>query len=322
MYVPKTFENPETVKLFVDRAERRFAEEVWHLAKRTAMQCKEKKIGCISLTGPTCAGKSTMAKRLRQALTANQLETCVISIDDYYLCRRSRGKDPSPDRGFAAASTDFDSVDTIDLEALHQTVTQLRSGLAAQVPIYDFTARERVGFRTVQARENTVFLFEGIQVLYPKVSSILSDLSDLSDGDDCLSIAILPLEGIASENVSFTPEEIRFYRRLVRDETFRGSSAEFTFSLWDGVRKNEEENIFPYLSACSEVINSTHAYEIHVLAPLLLRVLGEIKPTSVYRESADRILAKIRGFQHLGPSFLWKDSLYWEFVKGREPQER
>jgi uridine kinase len=114
--------------------------------------------------------------------------------------------------------------------------------------------------------------------------------------------------------VTYTPNDIRLLRRLVRDYYFRSSEASFTFFLWDSVRKNEEKNIFPYVNTCDEQLDSLMGYEIGMLRPHLDHILSQIPLSSVYRDQGDAILRHISGVQPLSSAWLPQHALYREFV--------
>ena len=302
MYAPKTFATPEEAKTFVADSERHFHEEIVALSETIVERCMQDALRCISLTGPTCAGKTTAAALLTEELSRKGLGVCTVSVDDFYLDRCELRSSAN------GQEADYDSVDTIDLSALAATVSGLRRGGEVCIPIYDFKKQMRTGYRYLHADNDLIFLFEGIQTLYPAVAGLLSE-------GGCLPVGINTQSGIESDSVSFAPEEIRLYRRLVRDHAFRSSDAGFTLSLWQGVRRNEVENILPHFSLCHRIVDSTHAYEMNLLAPYLRQVLTEVPADSPFAEQARAICEKIQGFGGVYPGYLNADSLYWEFLK-------
>jgi uridine kinase len=103
-------------------------------------------------------------------------------------------------------------------------------------------------------------------------------------------------------------------RRLVRDYHFRSSSPEFTMELWEGVRSNEDVNIFPYIDNVDMKIDSTLAFELSMLKPYLENILPTVPETSEYSGRAKAILEKIKGIQALPRDYISKNSLYNEFI--------
>ena len=56
----------------------------------------------------------------------------------------------------------------------------------------------------------------------------------------------------------------------MRDFYFRGASVSLTMKLWDGVAKNEDENIFPNAKNADFFINTLMLCEINVIKPYIL----------------------------------------------------
>ena len=127
-------------------------------------------------------------------------------------------------------------------------------------------------------------------------------------------LCVHPESGLEIAGVKFEPNFIRLCRRLVRDSNFRGSTPEFTFSVWDGVRKNENENIFPFMPRCDDFIDTTLEYEMNILAPYLRSLLsGMDKGDEHYRKSAE-ILDMIKEIEGISSAAVGEKSLYKEFV--------
>ena len=164
MYAPKTFATPEEAKTFAADSERHFHEEIVALSETIVERCMQDALRCISLTGPTCAGKTTAAALLTEELSRKGLGVCTVSVDDFYLDRCELRSSAN------GQEVDYDSVDTIDLSALAATVSGLRRGGEVCIPIYDFKKQMRIGYRHLHADNDLIFLFEGIQTLYPAVA--------------------------------------------------------------------------------------------------------------------------------------------------------
>lgn len=259
----------------------------------------------FGLTGPTCSGKTTAARKMTEFLEEHGLTVHVISLDDFYydkeyLHQRAE-KDPN-------LEIDYDSEETIDIELLSDTVDGLFEGRTTQIPNFDFKSGKRSGGVLIRPKVRDVFLFEGIQTLYPKVHELLNR------HDSYRSLAICPFSAITYGNESFLPNEIRLYRRLVRDYRHRATEPAFTFYLWHSVRNNEEKNIFPRLSLCHAAIDSTMPYEIGMLKPYLVPLLQKIERESAFYDEAQRILNKMSGIQTISSDYITERSLYKEFI--------
>jgi uridine kinase len=103
-------------------------------------------------------------------------------------------------------------------------------------------------------------------------------------------------------------------RRLVRDYRYRATDPAFTFYLWQSVRANEEKSIFPYISRCYEVIDSTLPYEVGMLKPYLQDILARMGREDRFYEQAEKILKSVARVQEVPAELMTKNSLYKEFI--------
>ena len=296
--------NAEEARAFVHSCDKSFYNRLCDVCE----QIVENDLSVIGLTGPSCSGKTTMANILTGRLEKNGKQVHVISLDDFFyevdvLHRMS-------DDG----EIDYDSPDTIDIETLTETVDAIFRYGEVQLPRFDFLTGKREKGEKICAGPDDRFIFEGIQVLYPEVSRLLSKY----DSYKCIYIA--PKSEICVGGRVFKPNHIRLLRRLVRDFNFRGASADFSLYLWESVRKNEEKNIFPHIDKCDYFIDSTLGYDINMLAPYLERILsmphsgrGAISEAE-YRQEADKILVEISDVVPMEKSYLSDGSLYREFI--------
>ncbi len=285
----------------VARAEAAFAARLFEIAKEIV---ERGSVHVCTLTGPTCSGKTTAAKMLVSRLGAYGKRVHVISIDDFYY-PTAYLRQLSKEKGLSGI--DYDSVDTIDLAALRDFTEEIFTSETVHCPIFDFRHGTRTGYREMAIDDRDIFLFEGIQAAYPEVTSLL-------DSHGSVSLYIAPHTSIQTLRHTFEPNEIRFLRRIVRDENFRHTSAEFTMGMWESVRRNEEAHIFPHIGREHLRIDSTMPYEIGMLRPYLERVLSSVSPDSPHRETADRILYAIAETAPLPASWIEDGFLYREFI--------
>ncbi len=260
-------------------------------------------VKAIALCGPTCAGKTTTAKILTSLLEAHGKRVHVISIDDYYYDRKvlkERSKN---------GEIDFDSPDTIDTKELALTIREIFDDdeNVVEVPTYDFKLGTRGEPRFIPVDDRDIFLFEGIQVFYPNVYSLLNAYPTTS-------VYINVMKNLQSGSRTFPCVDLRLYRRIVRDFYRREASPEFTFELWKTVRKNEDDNIFPYFHRSKISIDSTMAYEIGMLKPYLDEILPLVPKNSEHYYRAQDILESISDFSPISKEFLSPDSLFHEFI--------
>ncbi|MEQ7155841.1 uridine kinase [Brevundimonas aurifodinae] len=147
----------------------------------------------IAITGGSGSGKSTLAETVAAVLPAGS--AVLLREDSYY-------RDAASLPGFDAATFDFDDVAARDHERLEQDLAALKSGRDIVAPIYSFIThgREPGGERVTAA---PVVIVEGTHLL---CTSTLADLFDIRVFVD-------------------TPSDIRFIRRLLRDQAERGRTA-------------------------------------------------------------------------------------------------
>ena len=259
----------------------------------------------FGLTGPTCSGKTTAARKMTEMLEEHGLCVRVISLDDFYFDKEylHQRAENDPD-----IEIDYDSEETIDIKLLSEVAERLYAGKRTEMPHFNFKSGMREKGELLEPKKNDVFLFEGIQTLYPRVNEILNRHRSYR------SISIYPQSAIEIDGKRFLPNEIRLYRRLVRDHLHRATDPEFTFYLWKSVRENEKKNIFPYLDSCHASIDSTMPYEIGMLKPYLEPLMQKILPESAFYGRAQEILTKLQGIQPVSVRYIFERSLYKEFI--------
>ena len=309
--LPLTFASPEEGVALVKQNERDMDARLTACAAAISADCVAHGVRVIRLSGPTCVGKTTAAEKLTEALEAVGRVVHPISIDDFYYGRDILHK-MAEESG--SEELDYDSVKTIDLPALRTCVHELMEKGSTQIPIYDFKSGDRAGYRdlTIPEGEEPVFLFEGIQAVYPEVAALFEGIPERSLFINVMQDTIL-YDSEGRERV-FTPDRIRLLRRLVRDEAKRDSTPDFTLTLWRSVRENELRSILPHAHACDYGIDSNMAFDIHILAPHLRRIFAE-KPCDGDEVAMQAvILESIRGVEGISDECLDPNSLYHEFI--------
>ncbi len=299
--VPIGFDTKEDEREFVCGWERDFEKRLSDMA---AQICAVEDAKVITLSGPTCSGKTTAANKIISEFGKLGKRVHVISIDDFYYDKDILHEKSVKNKG---GEIDYDSADTIDIEEFERFVNKIFESRELLCPVFDFKSGKRSSYRRLSREENDVFLFEGIQAIYPEIRAIL-------DAHGYISVYISPRSAIEAGGSLFEPNELRLLRRIVRDRHFRETSAEFTLKIWKSVRNNEEINIFPYEDSCLFYIDSSFGYELGILTPYLREYLADVSAGSPYREQADKILERIAGVESISEDYLSEDSLYREFV--------
>jgi len=255
----------------------------------------------IALAGPSCSGKTTTAGKLVSQITEMGYRAVRISIDDFFRNRDDRNV-------VTGDAPDYDSVDAIDLDCLETTVASLLRGKETKLPHYDFETTRRDRYDDYLPQKNDIYLFEGIQAVYPEVTSLF--------GGDYRSIFIRVADGVRYRKAVLDKNEIRFLRRIVRDYNFRNATAEFTIHLWQGVRDNEEKNIFPNAGNCDVYIDSFLRYEPFIMTNHAMPILGSVPRDSRYSEYAFEMMEKLVYFScpFFRDEMIPKNSMFREFI--------
>lgn len=295
-YINIEFKNEQDKIDFVNECERDFEARLSEASKRVI----NSKNMNVLLSGPTCSGKTTTANKIIEDYHNIGKAVTVISIDDFFYDRLEERAINEDEK------IDYDSVDVIDLDLLGECVKNAKPLSNIKVPIFDFVSQSRVGYNAHYITEDEVLLYEGIQAVYPEVTSLFDN--------NFIGIFINVNEDVCINGTVFERDEIRLIRRLVRDRKFRGADADFTFYLWQTVRENEDKSIFPNKNICEIQLDSFMGYELFVIKPYIEATLAEVKPESKYYASARALLDKFSGLDEINYDYIPKNSLYTEFL--------
>ena len=302
LYLPNAISSytDEELHTFVRECDNDFDTEFSNIA---AQLCADTDFKLLGLSGPTCAGKTTAAKKLANEFLSFGKNTHIVSIDDFYY-DKSVMEQKYMENG---EDIDFESIKSIDLELLRKCVAELFELGCSDIPQFDFKTGTRSGFVRLAPNKNDVIIFEGIQVIYPEVRELFSKYH-------FKTLFICPSSDIFAGGKIFRPNEVRLLRRTVRDAKHRNAPVEYTLKLWHAVRANEEKNIFPFMDRFDYKIDSSMAYELCILAPKLRALLPTIPDTSEAGEFKKMIIDKMSDIYCISDEYIEPDSLYMEFI--------
>lgn len=294
----KHFANLKATKDFIRECENAFE-------TRLSAVCREiieSGTHLIALSGPTCSGKTTTAAKLTAELTACGFEVHLVSIDNFFRERDTLDREAIMKNG----SIDYDSVDAIDLPLLNERAASIIAGNPTELPVYDFTLGKCTHFEHVDPNDHCVFIFEGIQAIYPEVTALF--------GDSYKSVYISVEDDLEVNGVYFGKRELRLMRRLIRDFSFRGAAPEFSLFLWRSVAANEDKSILPYADSADIRINSFMAYEPFLMRSVLPALLSEVPESSVYFPKAYELSRRLESLPTVEPAMVPKKSVLREFI--------
>lgn len=165
----------------------------------------------IAITGGSGSGKSTLAETVVAALPAGR--AVLLREDSYY-------KDAASLPDFNATTFDFDDVAARDHDLLIRDLTDLKSGRDVVAPVYSFIHHGREpGGEPVSATD--VVVVEGAHLLCTPDLACLFDIKVFVD----------------------TPADIRFIRRLLRDQAERGRTAQSVIDQYLGTVRPGHERL-------------------------------------------------------------------------------
>ena len=292
------FKNDEEIRLFVERSENHYKNQVLKIATEISDM---NHIKFLTLSGPTCSGKTTTSYILEHEFEKRGTTVKIISIDDFYRNRKDISGDEKPD---------YESISAIDFSIFKACVDKILKGETATLPLYDFKDGERKGFVPYTPADHEIIIFEGIQAIYPEISAILPK-------DMTKSIYISVARDVSAYGMFFEKREIRFFRRLLRDFLFRSATPERTLELWEGVVENEEKNIIPNEKNADYIIDSFLPYELGVIKPYLLNVVSYDFEKVYEKELYEKIRIEFQNVIEIPACYVPFNSVFREFI-GKE----
>jgi uridine kinase len=181
-------------------------------------------------------------------------------------------------------------------------------GEEVQLPRFNFKTGQREKGEVVRLGPDHMIIVEGIHGLNPQlVPSVPLERT--------FRIFISALTQLNIDRHNRVPTtDTRLIRRIVRDATYRGYTAEETLNRWESVRRGEKRHIFPYQEHADVMFNSALVYELAVLKDLAEPLLLQVEPSSPRRVEAKRLLAFLHWFEPCGGDLIPDNSILREFI--------
>ena len=225
---------------------------------------QRKGVKLVLLAGPSSSGKTTSCKRLSIQLAVNGLKPLQISLDDYFVDREKTPKDES-------GEYDYESIYALDLKLINEQFNALFRGEEVELPKYDFqSGKSKRSGKKLKMNDHNVLVVEGIHALNPELTSQIPD-------EQIYRVYASALTTILLDNHNYIPTtDNRLLRRIIRDNKYRGVSAQETIHRWPSVRAGENKWIFPFQENADAMLNTAMLYELAVIKmqaePLLQQV--------------------------------------------------
>ncbi len=258
----------------------------------------------VLLAGPSSSGKTTSCRRIATQLSVLGFRPLQISLDDYFVERSRTPRDENGDY-------DFECLEAVDLDYFATQMNQLSKGERIELPRFDFItgSRQRSG-NYIQLEDKSILIIEGIHALNPRLTSDIAQENKYN-----IFVSALTQLALDSQNL-ISSSDNRLLRRIVRDNNYRGYSAQDTILRWDSVRSGEEKHIFPYQENADSIFNSSLLYEIGVLKPTVEKLLLEVAQNSPAYAEARRLQNFLANFKSIKPDFIPPTSIMREFLGG------
>ena len=274
---------------------------VGEIAKDIAKQGDKK---FIMIAGPSSSGKTSFSYRLSTQLRALGFNPHPIALDNYFKNREDTPKDED-------GNYNFECLEAIDTEGFNNDMTALLQGETVELPTFNFkTGKREYKGNFKRLEESDILVIEGIHGLNEKMSYALPKESKYK-------IYISELTALSvDEHNRIATTDVRLIRRIVRDNRTRGTSASGTLSMWESVRRGEEEYIIPFQENADAVFNSALIYELAVLKQFAEPLLFGISKEDPEYQEAKRLLKFLDYFLGVTSEGIPNNSLLREFVGG------
>ena len=265
---------------------------------------QRKGVKLVLLAGPSSSGKTTSCKRLSIQLAVNGLKPLQISLDDYFVDREKTPKDES-------GEYDYESIYALDLKLINEQFNALFRGEEVELPKYDFqSGKSKRSGKKLKMNDHNVLVVEGIHVLNPELTSQIPD-------EQIYRVYASALTTILLDNHNYIPTtDNRLLRRIIRDNKYRGVSAQETIHRWPSVRAGENKWIFPFQENADAMLNTAMLYELAVIKMQAEPLLQLVPENCEEYAEAYRLLKFLKYFKGIPYNNLPPTSLLREFLGG------
>ena len=260
-------------------------------------------IRVILIAGPSGSGKTTSANLIKDAIVKRGKETIVVSLDDFYRDSSDPDYPRQPD-----GDRDYECPESLHLDEIARTLLAISRGEAFDLPKYDFKVGGRVELNRHEPMPNGCVIIEGLHALNPAISAHLSR-------ENTVKIFISVSTNITEHGTPIlSGRKMRFVRRMVRDNLYRGADAARTLSMWHDVLAAEDVYLYPYKKDADLAFDTFHCFEPGVMKLYAEKLLtDEITAADPYAEVVRSAVEKLAV---LDERLIPEDSLIKEFIPG------
>lgn len=258
----------------------------------------------ILIAGPSSSGKTTFSHRLSIQLRAHGLKPHPIPVDNYFVNREDT---PLDEYG----KPNFECLEALDIKELNKDLHGLLAGEEVELPVFNFvTGKREMSGEKMKIGDRDVLVIEGIHSLNDAMTYSI-------DQSNKFKIYISALTQLNIDEHNRIPTtDARLLRRIVRDAAKRGTNAAKTISMWQSVRRGEEENIFPYQENCDVMFNSVLIYELAILKQYAEPLLFSVREDQPEYETAKYLIKFLGYFLGASSENVPNNSVLREFIGG------
>ena len=225
------------------------ARQMKALSKIADIICGRPGIRLVLIAGGSSAGKTTTAKRICTQLRVNGRAALHLSTDDYFV---GDARNPRDENG----KLDYEHVECVDIPQLAADVNALLRGDVVKRRRFDF-----VNHVPIFTDEPVSLRKGGFVVLGCKFRVFVEPKPTLD----------------VFGGITPRPTDIRFLRRMVRDNQFRKMNPVTTLEMWPNVLAGEQKWIEPFRGNADAGFDSYLSYELAVLRPYVGGLLERVR---------------------------------------------
>lgn len=278
----------------IRQSENNYANQVTDLINRIVSE--DKKI--VLLAGPSSAGKTTTAYKIKKGLKDRDIDAFVISLDDFFFSADGVPLKPN-------GKPDFETVYSLDIYCLHKCLNEILVNNRTSLPIFDF----RLGRRSDKwafcvLKPQDVVIIEGLHALNPII------IESLDSSKFFRVYAQTNTVFSHNEKPLISGRELRLFRRVIRDSRERATDPMRTISMWADVCKGEDIYIRPYMNLVECFLDTTHLFE-----PLMYKNIAIKQLSPLNHPVAKNMLSKLNFVGTMDGKLVPEDSLVREFYK-------
>jgi uridine kinase len=228
----------------------------------------------------------------------------MMSLDDYFIDREQTPRD-------AKGDYDFESLYALNIPLLNKQLNALLAGEEVELPKYNFQkGKSEPSGQRLKLNPKDILVIEGIHALNPELTSHVPECQKYKVYASALTTILL-------DNHNYIPTtDNRLLRRIIRDDKYRGVSAQETIRRWPSVRAGEQKWIFPYQENADAMFNTAMIYELAVIKQQARQLLERVPRKAEEFSEAYRLNKFLSYFVDIPSDQLPYTSLLREFLGG------